>query len=858
MTQPILATKLYAPPPRPNWVARARLLSRLDEGQTRPLTLIAAPPGFGKTALAGSWLAQRQPAAQAAWLSLEPADDEPVRFWRYVLAALQTARPGLGQTAPALLAAPGSAPLEAVAAGLVNDLAADPQPLTLVLDDYHTIASEAIHASLNFLLDHAPPAWHLVLLTREDPPLALARRRARQQVVEVRAADLRFTDAEVAAFLNTANGLGLAPADVATLAARTEGWIVGLQMAALLLEGHADRHRLVASFAGDDRFIADYLIEEVLQRQPPALQEFLLKTALLPRLCGPLCDAVLDDGPAAPHARRPAALVLEELERANLFLIPLDNRREWYRYHHLFADLLQSRLAQALGPEAVRGLRQRASAWFHQQGLVPEAVRELLLSGDTAAAARLLAEVHVWFFVNNALPELAALAQALPAEVLAAHPALCFAYGWAALATTDLTGATRAMTLLEQALGCTPAALSPELPAQLRASLLEIMIIRAQVAIGQNHLEEALALCQAARPYLTGPDAEQTGFFNSPANLEPVVVYNLAFLQETHGETAAAIPVYAEARRLAEARNNPHLLAITAGRLGQVLLLHGQRRAAEAAFEQELQRLAAAGQAATPLAAVAQAGLGSAQYERGDLEAARFNLQAAYDLARTWRNSEGLLAAARGLARLRLAGGDPAGAAAILDEAAAFGQPTPATSAVFEAARAVVWARQGRLEAAEAWARTLSLDLAAPLTYLDEEIALDLARVRLAQGHWEAAVRWLKHLEASAAAGQRHGRLIEVSVLQALVLNAQGRPAEALAALGRALALAEPEGYTRVFVDEGQALPALLKAISGPSAGYAGRLLALCAGPAASPPPLPTAVTLAEPLTPREVEVLRL
>lgn len=781
MAAPLLATKLYAPPPRPDWVARPRLIARLDESQHAPLTLVSAPPGFGKTALACYWLARRAPAA--AWLSLEAADDDPVRFWRCALAALQGARAGLGGTANALLAAPEAAPLEAATAALVNDLAADPAPLTLVLDDYHHITAETIHAGVNFLLDHAPPALHLILLTREDPPLALARRRARRQVVEVRAADLRFTDDEVATLLNAANGLGLAPTEIATLAARTEGWVVGLQMAALLLQGQPDRPARVASFAGDDRYVADYLVEEVIQRQPPAIQDFLLKTSILPRLCGPLCDAVLGEGrtmaddntaPASgrpPSAvRRPAALVLEELDRANLFLIPLDNRREWYRYHHLFADLLQSRLDQALGPEAVGDLHRRASAWLQSQGLVPEAVRALLRSGDPAAAARLLTEVHTWFFANSTLTELASLAQALPVDVLAAQPTLCFAYGWAALATGDAAAAARAMSLVEQALGYTTEALSADLPAAVRANLLEIMIIRAQLAIGQNDLAGALALCQAARPYLTGPDAERTGYFNSPANLEPVVAYNLAFLQETHGHTAAAMPAYAEARRLAQGRHNQHLLALTAGRLGQLQLLHGQRRAAEATFAAELSRLAQSAPAASPLASVARAGLGSAQYERDDLEGARHNLAAAYALARTWRNAEGLLAAALGLSRLRLAGDDPAGAVAVLDEAIALSQHPPPIPALLEAARAAVWARQGRLEAAEDWAHHCRLDLAAPLAFPDEERALCLARVRAARGEWAEAEAWLERLAASAAAGGRYGRLIQVNILRATVI----------------------------------------------------------------------------------------
>ncbi len=866
MTQPLLTTKLYAPPPRPDWVARPRLLARLDAGQTRPLTLVSAPPGFGKTALVSHWLAQRAPVV--AWLSLEAADDDPARFWRYALAALQTARPGLGQTASAMVAAPGAAPLEAVVAELVNDLAADPLPLTLVLDDYHQIGAEPIHTSLNFLLDHAPPAFHLVLLTREDPPLALARRRARQQVAEVRAADLRFTDDEATAFLNTANGLGLAPADLAILAARTEGWIVGLQMAALFLQGQADRRRAVETFAGDDRYIADYLVEEVLQHQPPAIQDFLLKTSVLPRLSGPLCDAVLDEGPTPTDADqrsglRPSTIVLEELDRANLFLIPLDNRREWYRYHHLFADLLQARLEQAFGPERAAVLHERAGAWFRDHGLLLEAVQHLQRGRHPAQAAGLLAEQSAVFFQRGELSTLVALVDALPRDTLAHYPGLGLAYAWAAHATGHLDESSAALTLVERALGATSEQLEAALPEQTRNALAEVAVIRAQHALSRSDMPAALAICERVQPIVDGPGATRPGLFNPPANLRPVVTYDLAFARECQGQTAVAASTYAEAAEIAQAHDNIHIVALCAGRLGQLQVLSGQLQAAEQTFRQGRQALSDKGQTQSPLAGMLLAGLGGVVYERNDLEAARQLLEQGYALARPWRNAEGLGTGALGLARLRLAVGDLAGAEFILEEAAALCQHAPTVTPLLEGQRAVVWARAGRLDAAERWARSCGLNPATPPAFPDEDRALCLARVRLAQGSWPQAASWLDSLAADAEAGGRHGRVIQTRVLQALGLAAEGRQAAALAALERALALAEPEGYVRVFVDEGEPLLTLLNAVAGPGAPYARRLSALYAGPSASPAPVVpgarlAASPLAEPLTPREAEVLRL
>ncbi len=425
MPLPLVATKLYAPPPQARLTARPALGQRLDQAQRAPFILVSAPAGFGKTTLVLDWL--RRAGRPFAWLSLEPGDDEPARFWRYVIAALQTVVPGVGLASQALLDAPQLPAQAAVVAALINDLASHPAPLALVLDDYHSIQSAAIHAGLNDLLDHLPRPLSLIITTREDPPLALARRRARRELLEIRAVDLRFDTDEVAGFLNGAMGLGLAADDLTALDERTEGWIAGLHLVALSLAGRADKHAFVRSFAGDDRYIADYLLEEVLGRQPPALQDFLLRTSILERFSAALCDSVLERGDSAA--------LIRAVESSNLFVVPLDSRREWYRYHHLFGELLRQRLLQSAGAAAVTALHRRASAWYAGQQRAPEAIAHALHGQDYNHAASLIEAAGGLLFLNNDLPTLVRWWQALPALVRANYPFLTMQSAWALLAT---------------------------------------------------------------------------------------------------------------------------------------------------------------------------------------------------------------------------------------------------------------------------------------------------------------------------------------------------------------------------------------------------------------------------------------
>ena len=372
MPTPVLATKLYVPPPRPKVIHRPLLIDRLNEGLNRKLTLISASAGFGKTTLVSEWVAscqQREPRVGVAWLSLDEGDNDPARFLTYLVAALQTIAAPIGEGLLGVLQSPQPPLTEAILTSLLNEITALPNPFVLVLDDYHVIDAKPVDNALNFLLEHLPPQMHLVIATREDPPLPLARLRAQGQLTELRVTDMRFTPAEVAGFLNQVMGLALSAKDIAELETRTEGWVAGLQLAALSMQGQADTASFIKSFTGSHHFVLDYLVEEVLQQQSEHVQAFLLRTSILDRLCGPLCDAVLRDSSITGQA------TLEYIEHANLFIIPLDNERRWYRYHHLFAELLRQRLHQRIAvstedpKSGVNKLHIRASQWYEENGL---------------------------------------------------------------------------------------------------------------------------------------------------------------------------------------------------------------------------------------------------------------------------------------------------------------------------------------------------------------------------------------------------------------------------------------------------------------------------------------------------------
>ena len=810
----LLATKLHIPRPRPGFVVRPRLTQRLADGIARELVLVCTPAGFGKTTLLGDWArGGRQPVA---WLSLDEADNDPVRFWRHAAAALDGVRPGIAERVAALLGGLQSASFQAVAAMLVNELAGVDEELVLVLDDYHLIEAPSVHQSLGFLLEHLPPSLRLVLASRADPPLPLARLRGRGQLMELRERDLRFTPEEAAELLRTAVGPDLSEAAVAALEDRTEGWVAGLQLAALSLRGHPDIGAFVEGFSGSHRYVLDYLAEEVLDRQPQPLRGFLLVTSVLERLSGPLCDAVT--------GRDDSQRLLEQVERANLFLVPLDEVRGWWRYHHLFADLLRARLAQ-VQPDRLPGLHRAAAAWCEQHGLVDDAIRHALAAGDAVWAARLIERHFDDVLRRSEDATLYRWLQGLPEQVVRSRPRLCLAQAFWTLISIRLEAVEPLVADAER--GFAAVAEEPYEPSVGRATSLvanvpaAIGTLRAGLARMQGDAERAVAFGRQALTHLT--DADRT--------LRSFAEWYLAVAEWLRGRLAqgeqALAGLVAEQRSAGE-----RYFARLCYDLGQVQRARGRLGAAVATYQQVLEASSQAGRALPP-AGMAHVGMAGVLYERGELQAALDHATEGVGLCRQLSYGLPLAAGLATLAWIRQAQGDQAGAVEAIGEAERV-QLSPAVVGLLNPAPALgarLALAHGQVAEAARWVEARGLDPDDQPSYPREREYLVLARVLLAEHTPDRALGLLERLHHLAVAQGRTSSVIEVRALQAVALAAVGDQARAQAALAEALALAAPEGYLRVFVDEGAPMATLLGKLA--TAATAGQAVAAISVPEA-------------------------
>jgi LuxR family transcriptional regulator, maltose regulon positive regulatory protein len=853
---PLLETKHYAPRWRPGQVSRPRLTARLTDGATRALTLVSAPAGFGKTTLLAEWLANAAPELVVAWLSLDASDNDPTLFWSYVIAALQKVRPAVGETALVMLRAPQPPPIESVLTSLLNDVAALDADLTLILDDYHVIDAQPIHDGLAFVLDRLPPRMRLVIASRADPPLALARLRVRGELTELRAAHLRFTPAEAAAFLRAATGLDLAADDVAALEARTEGWIAGLQLAALSMQGRADVAAFIRDFAGDDRYVVDYLVEEVLGRQPERVRRFLLHTAILDRLTGSLCDAVTgeDDG----------AAMLEMLERGNLFVVPLDDTRRWYRYHHLFTDVLRVH-AMAAEPDQVPLRHLRASAWYEGSGFRAEAIRHALAAGDFGRAAELVELAALAMLGNSQEDTLHRWLAALPDDVVRARPVLSAYYAFALFGRDTLDAAEARLKDAERWLvGPTPlessaVSMSVADQAAFRSLPGTIAVARAYHAGALGDLAGTVRHAERALDLLPEEDDLWRG---AASALLGIAHWTTGALEAAFGRVAESVT---RLRRTSYTR----FQIFGAPILADIRVAQGRLHEAARIYDQALRVASAPGEPVWGTADL-YVGLAEIHHEWDDLETAARYLKESKALGEHAGLPQSRHRWFVAMARLREAEGNLTAALALLDEAERLYVPGPDPDLrPVGALKARVWLAQGNLAEALAWVRERRLTAADDLDYRHEFEHLTLARVLTAQCGREGdprlcreAVALLDRLLSAAEAGERTGSVIAVLVLQTLAHQARGDIAGAHAALERALTLAEPEGYVRTFVDEGEAMRALLghAAANGPGSAYTRRLLSAFGEPAPFPSTSLQAVSaeLVEPLTRREVEILRL
>jgi LuxR family maltose regulon positive regulatory protein len=839
MDTPLLSTKLYTPPPRPNLVPRPRLIEHLNEGLQpgRKLILVSAPAGFGKTTLLSAWC--RRAARPVAWVSLDEGDNDPARFWSYVIAALQTVHPALGEGALATLQSPQLPPLQALLTGLINDIAEIPAGAILVLDDFHAITTPQISDSIAFLADNMPSQMRLLLSGRADPLWPLARLRARGELTELRANDLRFTPSEVTTFLNTTMELGLSTEEIAALDGRTEGWIAGLQMAALAMRSQ-DASAFVRAFGSSHRFILDYLVEEVLDRQPVGTQDFLLATSVLERMSAPLCDAVT--------GRDDSRSILAQLEQANLFLIPLGDERRWYRYHHLFAELLRSRLGQ-IWPERVSGLHRRASEWHAQNDLVPEAVRHALAARDVEPAARLIAENALALIYHGELATVIGWLEALPGEMVRSQARLGVATAWAQVYAGQLDAVEALLQDAERALA------NRGESEQSRHVAGHIAAIRAAVADFRGESSRAIDLARTALESLAQDDLIIRGFTLSL----------LGTALRDSGDLAAAARASAEAVAVSRAAGDVRV-SVTA--LCELAILHiwqGRLRKATATLHDALRladQLVGRSGRRPPVAGLVYARLSGVLRAQNDLQGALRYARQAIELCERWGQADISIVGYSSLANILQASGDADGALnAVRKVRQTAAGLSPWYGAVAAAWEARLQLAQGDVSAAVRWAESSGLSGDDAFTLDTESEYRTLARVLIAQGRLNEALDLLGRLLQAAEAAEAVSQVIEVLVLQAKALQAQRRDAAAVAALERALALAEPEGHVRVFVDEGPQMEQLLRqAVSrGTALEFVGTLLSALRAPTDVPEDgtIPTQ-PLVEPLSQRELEVLHL
>lgn len=829
----LLQTKLYAPRPRRRLVNRPRLLDRLSRGLARGLTLVSAPAGFGKTTLVSEWL--QQVNRPSAWLSLDENDNDPYRFLTHLAAACRQVYPEIGP----LPAGFRQQPPQALLTALVNNLAAPARDAILVLDDFHIIEAGSVHQAVAFLLDHRPDHLHLVIISRADPPLPLARLRARHQLMELRAADLRFTPTEAAAFLNRVMGLNLPAKDIDALESRTEGWIAGLQLAALSIQARPDSPGFINTFTGSHHYVLDYLAEEVLHRQPESVRRFLLQTAILNRLSGPLCDAVT--------GQTGSRSTLARLEQANLFIIPLDDERRWYRYHHLFADFLRQRLPQSVPPlPPPAELHRRAAAWYQQNGWPTEALGHALAGADVARATRLIEQSSQTMLRRSEMAILLNWLASLPDELVRDRPRLSLFHAWALVLSGQLE-------TLEARLQQSGAALDKDETAAVPG---ELTVIRATAAYFRRDLPQTIRLCRTALAELP------------PENLflRNVVAMSLATACHAAGHLHAAARAFEQGQEIGIANRNIYMALIAACNLAQLRVEQARLSQAAEIYHQALplvDRHTRQGHMPA-VAGRVYIGLGKVLYRQNSLEAAAQHLQQGLDTGRQTGDTTALMAGYLAMARLKQAQHNFEAAAGFINRAEELAQEQnlPSWTVRLAAARVRLCLQQGQVKDARRWLHTTYHPGFDDSAGYDDELGrvmpLVQARLSLAQGRPDDALAVLDKLYHELEQTEKTGPALEVRVLQALACHARGNTVRAVEQIGQALAVAGPEGDIRLFVDEGPAMAALLQQAeaAGVPAGYAQQLLAAFEAEP-SPPPVP-GPPLIEPLSDRELDILRL
>ncbi len=829
--QILLRTKLFAPRVRPRAVARPRLVTRMTEGLAGKLTLISAPPGFGKTSLVAEWRSAEAGArVDLAWVSLDEADNDPTRFWTYVIAALETVRPGVGADALSVMHGSARSSVEALLMALINGMTEVQDDFVLALDDYHLIGAEPIHEGIAFLLEHLPPQAHLLLIARADPPLPLARLRARGDLLELRAKDLRFTPDEAAEFLGRVQGLALSGQDLADLTARTEGWVAGLQLVALSLQGLEDVSGFMAELMGSNRFIVDYLTEEVVHRQPAEVQRFLLETSVLERLSGPLCDAVTG---------RPGSQgLLEMLESGNLFTVAMDGERRWYRYHRLFADMLTARLLEQ-DPARVTGLYLRASEWYEQQGMMVEAVRAALNGGDHSRAAVLTERVGDELFQRGEIETLSSLIASLPDELVRSSPGLGLFHARALLTRNHVEAFEQRLKAAEAALEAREGERAGE--EWVRGRILALKAIQTRL---QGDISRSVLVAEQAVELLSTDDL----------GWRIAATMALAMSRLHSGHTRAAIESLLQVARLSESAGDLYQTALSICVRADLYAAQGDLRRAYETYQSAL-RLADGRGERLPCSGWALVGMAGLHLEWNELDEAHRLIMDGIERGRRNRHMDTLMRAYPVAARILEARGEAA-----LDHPALAGieqvlsSPLAVIREGLDAHRARIHLREGNLEEAIRLGRDVGRDLF--LTGMFEPTVR--ARVTAADGRPREAVAILDEQLGAYEQAECMGLAVRVLTARAMV-QSEGDHEGAVETLERAMTLGETAGFFRSFIEEGAPMVPLLRTAARRTAApeFARRLLAAMGEEPDRPAPA-LQQPLVEPLSDREMEVLQL
>ena len=839
---PLLKTKLHIPPQRPNLVFRARLMDRLGEAirHQHSLTLISARAGSGKTTLVSEWLHQQE--RPSTWLSLDTQDNDPGRFLSYLVQAFRQLDIAIRLTELSALEKLEFPPVEPLITELINDIATHSIPFILVLDDYHVIQSDWIHKAIGFLVEHQPPGMHLIITTRVDPALPLAQLRVHGQLTEIRDRDLLFTEGEVVELLNDVMELDLQPRAVATIERRTEGWIAGLQMAAISAQGHkqgGDLETFIEAFGGTNRFILDYLMEEVLDQQSPAMQDFLIETSILEQMCGDLCDAVRFHGTVPTNSQA----ILLQLERSNLFVIPLDDERQWYRYHHLFADLLQSILRQRRSAEQISELHRRASQWYQDRKLLSEAMTHIMAAGDFEAAASVIEENMIGLidvYTRSKAPLLESWIARLPEEIRRSRP-------WIDVYRANLTALSLQLDEVEPLLKDVEKRVAPGSP-QASQILGHVAAVRAYTANLRGDTAHAITMADLVKKYLPGEE-----------NLlaRATAAYALADTYFAADDMESASQALLELLATGEKVGQLLIIVPALCELASIKRVQGHLQQAEKLYDKAYQWMREKKALDSRVRCSYEFGVADLLRERNQLDAAHEHAMTgnAYRRRLGGYNVLGDLA----VMRVLQAQGDVEGAMKALYEAEQAVQTYTFQLALmleFKTGRVNQWLAAGNVAMANHWAEECRGD--------SEQEQIMLARLRLAQGRASDAQGILVRQRSLAETGGRTGRLIEILALLAIVLGAQGLSTEAEAVLSQALSLALPKGYRRVFLDLGQPMRELLQRLAGHGTEVGGDVHILLnafqqeRGAEATPLPRFTLEGMIDPLSGRELEVLQL